>query len=500
MTLSTNRVVNVAIALSPKAAQKRGFGTLCILGDSAILNANEVIRVYNSADEVSSDFGVDAPEYIASTAYFSQVPKPKELVVARWRNSATGAALVGGTPSEMRELQVTAGGFKITVDSQLIDIQDLNTSKALNVADVASLITAKLQSKATCSVVDGKFVITSVKTGTSSKITEASAPSGGTDMSALLGLTTAKGAKVVAGKDETETLEQAVSNLLLKNGRDFYGLVLATKQTVEDNDLISVAQMIESAKDAHVFGITITDEKIKAKPYSPDEQDLASKLMRGNYSRTSVFYADYVKGDSAYRVNPFFAASAFGRMFSVNFEGSRTTLTLKFKQSPLIQPTNLDATEAKNLQSRNINIYAQYDNGTFIIEEGVMSSGQFTDERHGLDWLQDAVQTAVFNTLYQSKTKIPQTKDGVAVIQAAIEGVLNQAVNNGLCAPGVWNSDAFGDLQTGDYLPAGYYVYATDIDDQDQSDREARKCPPFQCAVKLAGAIHSVDITLNINR
>ena len=78
--------------------------------------------------------------------------------------------------------------------------------------------------------------------------------------------------------------------------------------------------------------------------------------------------------------------------------------------------------------------------------------------------------------------------------------MLNQAVTNGLCAPGVWKSDSFGDLQTGDYLPAGYYVYATDIDDQDQSDREARKCPPFQCAVKLAGAIHSVDITLNINR
>ena len=56
MTLSTNRVVNVAINMSPVAAQKRGFGTLCVLGDSAVMGANEVIRFYNDADSVVGDF------------------------------------------------------------------------------------------------------------------------------------------------------------------------------------------------------------------------------------------------------------------------------------------------------------------------------------------------------------------------------------------------------------------------------------------------------------
>lgn len=500
MTLSTNRVVNVAIALSPKAAQKRGFGTLCIMGDSNVLNADEVIRTYNGLEEVATDFGIDAPEYHAATVYFSQSPKPKELVVARWRNFPTSASLAGGTPSEHAELQTSAGGFKITVDDALVDITDLDTSGALDSNAIASLITAKLEGKASCSVVEGKFVISSAKTGVASKITVAEAPSSGKDLSAALGLTTDTGAKVVAGSDETERLTEAVSNLLMKNGRDFYGLVLATGKKVQENDVIEIAQMFEGAADAHVFGITLTDPALKSTAYDAEAQDLAAKLMRGNFSRTAVFYADFVQGDSAYKLNPYFAASAFGRMFSVNFEGSRTTLTLKFKQAPVILPTNLDATEAKNLQTRNVNIYTQYDNGTYIIEEGVMSNGQFADERHGLDWLQNAVQTSVFNTLYQSKTKIPQTRDGVAVIQAAIENVLHQGVVNGLIAPGKWTSDSFGDLETGDYLPSGFYVYATDLDDQDQADREARKCPPFQCAIKLAGAIHSVDITLNINR
>ncbi|OYX11474.1 MAG: hypothetical protein B7Z11_04365 [Acidovorax sp. 32-64-7] len=37
-----------------------------------------------------------------------------------------------------------------------------------------------------------------------------------------------------------------------------------------------------------------------------------------------------------------------------------------------------------------------------IIQEGVMASGQFFDERQGLDWFENAIQTAVWNLLYTS--------------------------------------------------------------------------------------------------
>lgn len=499
MTLSTNRVVNVAINMSPVAAQKRGFGTLCVLGDSAVMGANEVIRFYNDADSVVGDFGAEAPESLCARAYFAQTPKPTKLAVACWHNAATPASLIGGTPEALEQLKVADGSFKLTIESGVVEVTALDTQKAVSLEAVASLITAKLQGKAKCTVVDGRFVITTVKTGTTAKITVAQAGTDGTDLSTKLALTVAKGAKVVEGKTETETIEQSLARLLLKNGRDFYGLVLATKQKANDDQIVAVAQAIEGSKDAHVFGVTINDPAIKAKAYSQDEQDLASKLKHGGFARTCVFYADFVEGDSAYTMNKYLAASALGRMFTVNFEGANSTITLKFKQAPTIQATNLDATEAKNLQDRNVNIYSMYDTGVYIIEEGIMANGMFADERHGLDWLQDAVQTAVFNTLYQSK-KIPQTKSGIAVIKAAIEGVLTQAVTNGLVAPGTWNAEGFGDLEYGAYLPAGFYVWAVPLEQQDTADREARKCPPFTCAVKLAGAIHSADITLNINR
>ena len=85
-------------------------------------------------------------------------------------------------------------------------------------------------------------------------------------------------------------------------------------------------------------------------------------------------------------------------------------------------------------------------------------------------------------------------------ILATIEKVLAEAVTNGLVAPGVWNADGFGRLERGDYLPKGYYLYSQPVDEQAQSEREQRKAPPIQCAIKLAGAVHSTDIQIDVNR
>ena len=129
-----------------------------------------------------------------------------------------------------------------------------------------------------------------------------------------------------------------------------------------------------------------------------------------------------------------------------------------------------------------------------------MVNGYFFDEVHGTDWLQNAVQTAIYNLLYTSLTKVPQTDGGVNIIVSTICQQLDQAVTNGLVAPGVWNAGGFGAIKQGDMLAKGYYVYAQPLASQSQADREARKAPVIQCAIKLAGAVHSVDCIINVNR
>jgi hypothetical protein len=88
----------------------------------------------------------------------------------------------------------------------------------------------------------------------------------------------------------------------------------------------------------------------------------------------------------------------------------------------------------------------------------------------------------------------------VNLITTTVSGRLEQAVSNGLVAPGVWNGPAFGAIQTGQTLSKGYYVFAPQIATQSQADREARKSPTLQCAIKLGGAIHSADVLINVNQ
>ncbi|EFU7669536.1 DUF3383 domain-containing protein, partial [Escherichia coli] len=149
---------------------------------------------------------------------------------------------------------------------------------------------------------------------------------------------------------------------------------------------------------------------------------------------------------------------------------------------------------------KNANVFVYYANDTAILQQGVMANGDFFDERHGLDWLQNYVQTNLYNLLYTSTTKIPQTDAGVTRLLSNVEQSMDQSVTNGLVAAGVWNGGPIGQLNSGDTLTKGYYVYAQPLVQQAQADREARKAPLIQVACKLAGAVHYADVQINVVR
>ncbi|AGQ75312.1 DUF3383 family protein [Salmonella enterica] len=379
--LPLNRVTNVTVTLSARAAQGRNFGSMLILGNSTVIPITERLRLYSDPADIGDDFGVDSEEYKAAVVWFSQSPRPTQLYVGRWIDSLTSAE---------------------------------------------------------------------------------SGP--------------------------TETLLQAVNALLDYNS--WYGLHLAVPVAdyPDDADLISVSSAIESATVSRILAITSSEADILS---SAVETDLATKLKAAKYSRTYIQYSS---------TSPYAALSAFGRAFTVNFTGSNTTITLKFKQLPGITYETIGTSQANALEAKNCNVYVYYENDTAILEQGVMCNGDFFDERHGLDWLQNAVQTADYNTLYTSTTKIPQTDAGTTTRIANIEKVLDVADKSGLFAPGIWTGGPMGQLGTGDTLTKGYYTWADTVDNQLQTDREARKGVPIQVAAKLAGAVHYGDVAITVVR
>lgn len=285
---------------------------------------------------------------------------------------------------------------------------------------------------------------------------------------------------------EPETALQAVNAALQYT--NWYGLALADSAELVDADVLSVAAAIEASSLSRILAVTTADPNVLV---AGNTDNLGYKLQAAGYGRTFWQYSTSSK---------YAAISAFGRAFTVNFNGSNTTITLKFKQEPGITYETLTVSQAAAIDAINGNVYVYYANDTAIIQQGVMANGDFFDERHGLDWLQNYVQTNLYNLLYTSTTKIPQTDAGVTRLLANVEQSLDQAANNGLVAPGVWNGGPIGQLESGDTLTKGYYVYAGPIAAQAQSDREKRKSPLIQAAIKLAGAIHYADVQINVVR
>jgi len=487
--LNIGRLVRATVNLAPLAAARRGFGTLLIAGDSNVIDGVERIRAYVDLESVAGDFGTSAPEYLAAALYFGQSPRPQNLMIGRWLRTATSGLIEGGILTTAQQVMslwtaITTGSFKITVDGVLKTLSALDFSGQTNLNGVASVINASLTG-ATIAWDGSRFVLTSSTTGVTSVVGYASATGSGTDISTMLKLTAATALVPVPGFAAETPVECAVA--LANQSGQWYGLSFAAATMPTDDQLEAVAAFIEGASISRIFGVTEIDTRVLDASYTTD---LASRFKALAYKRTCVQFS----------ANKYAICSLMGRAFSVNFNANRSTITLMYKQEPGIVAENLTETQAQTLKAKRCNVFVQYMNDTTIIQYGVMSGQAYFDEIHGLDWFTDALQTAEYNLLYQSKTKIPQTDDGQNQLVNVASSVCQEAINNGLVAPGQWNADGFGQLARGDYLDQGFYIYTPPMAAQDQSIREQRIAPPLQIALKLAGAIHELDCIVDVNR
>lgn len=487
MSLSVSRIVGVTINLNRLAAQERNFGASLLIGSSGVIPMTERLRQYDGIEAVADDFGTSAPEYAAAALHFAQTPQPATVFIGQWAKTATAAQLVGAPLTVAQQAisnftAITAGALTLSIDGTSVPLTGIDLSGAANLNAVAGILTTALTTHgvATWNPVTGSFTITSSTTGTSSTLTAAA----DSPLAAALKLRTTDSPQIIPGF-AAETPLQALQ-AFADTSSAWYSANFADSSLTADQHVAN-AGYIEALDIARMYGVTSMDpnELVPGQTTS-----VGYRLSQLGYDRTYWQYSS---------TNPYAAVSMFARASTVDFDGSNTTITLKFKNEPGIVPEDLTLTQANALEGNHGNVFVAYTNDTSILEQGVMASGAYFDEIHGLAWLQNAIQTAVYNVLY-TNPKVPQTNAGVNQIVTAINAQCAQGVTNGLIAPGVWTLAGFGGLNTGDTLSSGYYVYAPDIATQSQADREARKCVPIQVAVKLAGAIHSVTVNVNVNR
>ena len=489
--LPISRLIGVSVNLSPAGAQSQSLSDGLVLGSSDVIDVHERMRTYLSLSAIATDFGTNAPEYLSAALWFGQSPSPSRLLVGRWAKTDSKGKLVCGALSAVNSLVATwaaiaSGGFTVAIDGgAAAPYNAINFTGAANLNGVATLITTALAGAATCvyNAAYNRFEFESATAGAASKVSFLTAGAA-TDISAMLGGTLAMGAYTADGI----VAESAVAAATLFDnqfGQQFYGLIIPEAVNADHQ---AVAALIEGLNNKHLYGVSTQEAGVLS---SVGTTDIAYILAQLKYKRTGVQYS----GNSAYSV-----ASLLGRMLTVNWAGNNTAITLMFKQEPGIIPETLNATQIAALEAKNCNVFVAYNNNTAIIEPGIACSGDFIDTIAGIDWLAVTIQTALYNLLYTSPTKIPQTDAGAHLLVTTVESVCSQGVENGLLAPGTWTAAGFGGLSQNDFLAKGFYVYAPPVASQSPADRAARKSVPIQVAAKLAGAVHSSNVAITVNR
>ncbi|MCW0974163.1 DUF3383 domain-containing protein [Pantoea sp. JV6] len=257
-------------------------------------------------------------------------------------------------------------------------------------------------------------------------------------------------------------------------------------ETLDDAELEEACAWIQAA--GKIQAVTVTDISSKA-------LEKIKLLAEKQYYRT-LLLADRTVS----MPGPSGAVSAAALLCSINFSASDSLLTLKFKTLTGVTPDpDMDSPTADKLDALGVNYYTNFGTKAMLAGGWMLGQVYWADEVIGLDWLKNKIQTNTFNAFAQLK-KIALSDAGVTTIKGYIDAVMRMAVKNGMVGPGTWAGDKVGQLATGDYLENGYYIYADSVSTLSADDLKNRKCPPITVCAHLAGAVHSVQITVNTER
>ncbi|MBI0275411.1 DUF3383 family protein [Hafnia alvei] len=418
MSIPISDIISVAISVAPSAVGTDGFGPLLFASPQFVPVTGEVnTRVYTSMSGVEDDFP-DGEIYAAASAYYGQTPKPKTFVVCGTSDitddNKKPATCVGGAISDIDTLKaITDGTLILNVSSGVATLVDLDFSQATDLSDVLDILQSKAFTANFSLSADGVFSYSDYISGTAGSVDFASG-----DVANALSLTKDTGAYIHEGTDGYNMAAALTSAL---NSGNYFYFVALDKAYRDKSTMIDACDWCQS--NTKVFGYTSNDANMLVM----GAQCQAANIYNKNYSRVLITYS---ASEDEYP-----ECSILGRASTVNFNGTDTTLVLAFKKLPSITTADISPNQLSALRAINGNAFIKA-GSTSIYMDGKMADGTWFDTVQGTDWLENQIQTNVFNLFYQSTTKIPFTDSGVSLVNAAISNALRQGVTNGLIAPG----------------------------------------------------------------
>lgn len=286
---------------------------------------------------------------------------------------------------------------------------------------------------------------------------------------------------IVGADTLAETISAAISKV------QFFGII--STDILTEAEALATGAIVQAQNK--IFGTVFVDAADVLADGAIDE------VRKAGLTKTRcLYYGDKTDLDASVAL-----ASYFGRGLSTNFSGARTTQTMHLKDLAGVSPdTTVTETMIQAAKITGADFY--------ISIQGVPSvftsvANQAFDDVYNLGWFTGAIEVAGFNLYKQTPTKIPQTEQGMDLLKKVYGDVCEQGLVNEFLAAGSWTSPStFGVLEDfkSNIEQRGYYIYSSPIAKQNAADREDRKSPLVQIAIKYAGAQHSGTVIVNVNK
>lgn len=486
--LPISNIINVTVSDTPTGLSVPNVNSLALFTTESPSNIN-IFGTYLSPSQVANDYGSGSVTAAMANAVFAQTPNilsgGGQLVIIPLQGSVSATSGSMTTPNISANLAsllaVTNGDLKVVINGVNNNLLNLNLTNCATLADIATLLQNVLPD-VTVTAVGTEISMVSTKVGTASTVTIGSVSGGtGTDLSQA-GYLNAGGSSTLGGSAATgETLVQAINRT--ESAVQYAGVI--TNLYMDDSVIETTANAVQ-AQDL-IF--------VQHGASTQDIAGLATAITAASNTKTRIVV--YTLGQALANL----AKAAYaGRGFSTDYTGSNTASTMNLKSLATITPDpNITQTLYNAAAIAGCDVYVSIAGVPCVISNGANS---YFDEPYNDLALKFALETAGFNFLQNTQTKVPQTEQGMNGLKGAYEQICEQFVTNGCLAPGQWNSsDTFGNPQIflNNVLNRGYYVYSLPIVQQTAAARAGRTAPVVQIAGKRAGAIHSGDVLVLVN-
>lgn len=486
--LPVSNIINVSITNTPSGLSERNVNSLAYFTTEQPED-EQTYSINIGPSTVVENYGTASVPAQVANAVFAQSPNVRtgngRLVIIPYLDAVSATSGDFTTANISANLAgliaVTNGDIRVTIDTVNYDLTGLDFTGQTTLVGIASVLQSRLVN-GIVSATSTTITVTSKKVGADADAVMLALPGGsGTNLAGAGLLNTAAGT-ATSGADATgETLLEAIARM--EGSVSFCGII--TDLLMEDDVLEDTADAIQARDNMFLFPCSST----------ADIAGIATtNSQAGNTKSRPLLYTPDL--DEALLETAAYA----GRAFSVNFTGSLTSQTMNLKQLTTITPDpGITQTLYAQADIAGIDCYVSYDGVPSVFST---SGNDFFDNPYSDLALKFALETAGFNFLRQTNTKVPQTETGMNGLKNAYAQVCERFVRNGVIAPGSWtSSERFGDPAIFDQniLNFGYYIYSLPIVLQSSSEREDRKAPLVQIAIKRAGAIHTSDVIVLVN-